>query len=318
MKENERLLKMWKTKTVEWIDVELTSFCNIACPGCLRQEKRKQVDHILDKDMIQFSDLQKWIKKEDFPNLKLLNFCGSVDEPTTHPELLDIVEYFLTFTEINIASNGSTKTKDFWKKLGEYGVSVFFGIDGIDQKSLEKYRIGSSFKKIQENYRAFIKAGGNATWQFIVFEHNEHLLEDAKALSEKEGFTNFRTIFSHRKGSGEIEKKTVEEQEIYCKYGHQKRLFINHTGALIPCCYLNSESLELHANETIKTKFGTKYMELDGVLSNNLKYNTVSEVLNGELFKYIIESWNDDPVEKCWQTCKQKKRDIFIDEKVTC
>ena len=25
-----------------------------------------------------------------------------------------------------------------------------------------------------------------------------------------------------------------------------------------------------------------------------------------------------DPVEKCWQTCKQKKRDIFIDEKVTC
>ena len=49
MKENERLLKMWKTKTVEWIDVELTSFCNIACPGCLRQEKRKQVDHILDK-----------------------------------------------------------------------------------------------------------------------------------------------------------------------------------------------------------------------------------------------------------------------------
>ena len=59
-------------------------------------------------------------------------------------------------------------------------------------------------------------------------------------------------------------------------------------------------------------------MELDGVLSNNLKYNTVSEVLNGELFKYSSDTWNDDPVEKCWQTCKQKKRDIFIDEKVTC
>ena len=49
---------MWNTKTVEWIDVELTSFCNIACPGCLRQEKRKQVESILNKDMIKFSDLQ--------------------------------------------------------------------------------------------------------------------------------------------------------------------------------------------------------------------------------------------------------------------
>jgi len=34
---------MWNNKTIEWIDVELTSFCNIACPGCLRQEKKEQV-----------------------------------------------------------------------------------------------------------------------------------------------------------------------------------------------------------------------------------------------------------------------------------
>ena len=37
---------MWNRKTIEWIDVELTSFCNIACPGCLRQEKREQVESI--------------------------------------------------------------------------------------------------------------------------------------------------------------------------------------------------------------------------------------------------------------------------------
>lgn len=309
---------MWKINTIEWIDVELTSYCNIACPGCLRQEKSKQVNHILNKDMIKFSDLKRWIKKEDMKNLKLLNFCGSVDEPTTHPEILDIVEHFLEFTEINIASNGSTKTKEFWKKLGEYGVSVFFGIDGIDQTSLEKYRIGSNYKKIQENYKAFIKAGGKATWQFIMFEHNEHLLNEAKKISEEEGFVNFRTIYSHRKGSGEIKKKSNEEQEIFCKYGNQKRIFINHTGAVIPCCYLNSESLELHANDTIKTKFGKKYMELGTVLSNNLKYNSISEVLTGELFQYIVNSWSKDPIEKCWQTCKQKKRDIFMDERLTC
>ena len=42
---------MWNNKTIEWIDVELTSFCNIACPGCLRQEKKEQVEPILNKDI---------------------------------------------------------------------------------------------------------------------------------------------------------------------------------------------------------------------------------------------------------------------------
>jgi len=316
--QNKNIKNMWNSETVEWIDIELTSFCNIFCPGCLRQEKKDKVHHILNKNMICFSDIQKWNKKDEVPNLKLVNFCGSVDEPTTHPEILDIVKYFLEFTEVNIASNGSTKTTEFWRKLGECGVSVFFGIDGTDQKSLEKYRIGSNFKKVQKNWRSFITAGGKATWQFIVFDHNEHLLEEAKTISEQEGFINFRTIYSHRQGSGEVKKKVEEEQEIFCKYGNQKRIFINHTGAIIPCCYLNSEALEIHATRTVKTKFGKKYMELGSILSNNLKYNTISEVLNGELFEYIVESWNVDPVEKCWQTCKQKKRDIFIDERKIC
>ena len=307
---------MWDSKTIEWIDIELTSFCNIKCPGCLRQVKKDAVDHILNKDILKFSDLKKWITLEEFPNLKLLNFCGSVDEPTLHPDILKIVKYFKSICEINIATNGSTKTKKFWKELGSYEISVFFGIDGIDQKSLVKYRIGSSFKKIQENYRSFIKAGGQATWQFIVFDHNKHLLEEARNISKEEGFKHFRTIYSHREGSGEVKKKVNVEQEIFCKYGNQKRLFLNHTGALIPCCYLNSESLDLHANDEIKSKFGKKYKELGHVLSNNLKYNTISEVIEGELFKYIIDSWKNSPIEKCWETCKQKKRDVFIHEEL--
>ena len=42
---------MWDNKTIEWIDIELTSFCNIECPGCLRQVKKNTVDHILNKDI---------------------------------------------------------------------------------------------------------------------------------------------------------------------------------------------------------------------------------------------------------------------------
>ena len=195
---------MWSKDTIEWIDIELTSFCNIECPGCLRQVMNDKVGHILNKSYTKLEDLKLWIPKGYLPNLKKINFCGSIDEPTTHPHFLEIVDYFSDFTFVNIASNGSTKTENFWKELGKRKVSVFFGVDGVDQKSLSTYRIGSNFKKIKQNWRAFIKAGGIATWQFIVFEHNEHLLEKAKKMSADEGFYQFRTIWSHRKTSGEV------------------------------------------------------------------------------------------------------------------
>ena len=33
------------------------------------------------------------------------------------------------------------------------------------------------------------------------------------------------------------QSKEKEEKYISCKYGNQKRIFLNHTGALIPCCF---------------------------------------------------------------------------------
>tara|TARA_B100000949_G_scaffold228153_1_gene235341 strand:+ start:168 stop:1097 length:930 start_codon:yes stop_codon:yes gene_type:complete len=308
---------MWDNKTIEWLDIELTSFCNIECPGCFRQVKRKIVNDILNKDNLSLKDLKTWITKEKFPNLKLINFCGSIDEPTLHPEILQIVEHFHSMYDINIATNGSTKTEKFWTKLGSYGISIYFGIDGTDQKSLEKYRIGSSYKKIQTNYRSFIAAGGHATWQYIVFEYNEHLLEEAKKISVEEGFKNFRTIYSHRTGNKESKtKKRDEEQEIVCKYGEQKRIFLSHTGALLPCCFLNSEFLQVYSGGGAETSFTKKYKELDEVLSNNLKYNSPSEVIDGELFKFVVDSWKSKPIERCWHTCKKAKQDVFIHEEL--
>jgi MoaA/NifB/PqqE/SkfB family radical SAM enzyme len=198
---------MWHKDTIEWVDIELTSYCNIDCPGCLRQQMHKEVGHILNQSYITLDDLKKWIPPKYLPKLRVVNFCGSVDEPTTHPEFLDIVDYFLSFTGINVATNGSTRTSKFWEELGKRKISVFFGVDGIDQESLEKYRIGSNFKKVQKNWRAFINAGGKATWQFIIFDHNKHLIEQAKQISEDEGFAKFRTIYSHRNESGEVKKE---------------------------------------------------------------------------------------------------------------
>ena len=33
---------MWSSELIEWIDIELTSFCNIDCPMLLSSQKKKR------------------------------------------------------------------------------------------------------------------------------------------------------------------------------------------------------------------------------------------------------------------------------------
>ena len=99
---------------------------------------------------------------------------------------------------------------------------------------------------------------------------------------------------------------------IKCKYGNQKRIFINHLGELIPCCYVNAEAVNMGAGNPPKTLFG----ELNEKYNNSLYEKTIEEVLNGPLFNGIINSWEtDNPVKKCKTNCELKDRDIFVDTK---
>ena len=168
-----------------------------------------------------------------------------------------------------------------------------------------------------ENARAFIKSGGKATWQFIAFEHNEHLIDDAKRMAKEEGFDNFRLIYSHRSDNKESKKiKRDEEQTVVCKYGEQNRLFISHTGVMLPCCFLNSEFLQTYATNESYTDFQHMYENTGGLLTNSLKYSEPDEIMNGDLFNSIIKSWSSKPISRCWSTCKKAKQDVFLGEKL--
>ena len=113
---------------------------------------------------------------------------------------------------INVATNGSLCTTSWWEKLAKImppSHRVTWGIDGSDETS-EIYREGSSFKKVRDNFRAFIAPGGRAVRQFISFEHNEHQLEIAKQMAKNEGFRDFKTIISHRKDTKDVKHKRAK------------------------------------------------------------------------------------------------------------
>ena len=313
---------MWSTDTLEWIDIELTSFCNISCKGCFRVMS-KEADKILNKTYLDLDVIKEKFKKEMFPNIKIINFCGSVDEPTTHPQFFEIIKHFATWNcHINVATNGSLRTETWWSKLASIMPEshvVTWGIDGSDETS-EMYREGSNFKKVQKNFRAFIGAGGRAHWQFIVFEHNEHQLEIAKQMAIDEGFKEFKTIISHRKDTGGVKHKKLEVEEspsISCKYGNQKRIFVNHMGNVIPCCHLNSKMLEFSVNDKQKDRFEQILVENDYMSDINLKNVSLDQAMYGKVWTDIQKSWNsNNRIPKCESVCKQNRRDKFIREKL--
>jgi hypothetical protein len=55
--------------------------------------------------------------------------------------------------------------------------------------------------------RAFITAGGRARWDFLIFEHNQHQVDEAEQLSKKLGFEKFQAKKTGRFITGKGEKK---------------------------------------------------------------------------------------------------------------
>lgn len=321
---------MWSTESLEWIDIELTSFCNIKCKGCFRVLS-DHADKILNKTYLDLDTIKQRFQKDMFPNMKIINFCGSVDEPTSHPEFFDIIKHFSNWNvHINIATNGSIRTTSWWETLAKIlpkSHRVTWGIDGSDETS-EIYREGSSFKKVKDNFRAFNAAGGQSNWQFIVFEHNAHQLESAKQMAKDEGFKDFKTIISHRDDTKDVKHKKVlkkaipnptpqDDPCISCKYGNQKRIFVNHMGNVIPCCHLNAKMMEYSVTTKKKDRFEEILEQENYMLDINLANVSVEQAINGKVWQGIKDSWtDDDKIKKCVSVCRDKNRDKFIKEKL--
>jgi len=123
--------------------------------------------------------------------------CGNYGDPIAARDTLEVFEYFRKHnSKMNLAmyTNGSAKKPDWWKSLanvlGNKGY-VVFSIDGLEDTN-HLYRQNTVWSKIMENAQAFIDAGGRARWDYIVFAHNEHQVEEAEELSKKMGFERFQ------------------------------------------------------------------------------------------------------------------------------
>ena len=84
------------------------------------------------------------------------------------------------------------------------------------------YRQNVNWDNVERNMRAFIDAGGRARWDFIIFGHNEHQVEEAEALAESWGVERFQkkksarfiTVKSHAKNSHQAQNRKGQETQL--------------------------------------------------------------------------------------------------------
>jgi len=182
--------------------METSSVCNAECPMCPRAKPsfKKNVPNMslsLEKVKTLFGD-------DMIRNLDYMFMCGNYGDPAAANDTIEIFQHFKKINvniELRMNSNGGLRTKEWWFRLGEVLTgpqrSCVFSIDGLADTN-HIYRVNTNFEKIIENACNFIKAGGNAHWDFLVFEHNEHQVDSARKMAYALGFTHFQEKVSCR------------------------------------------------------------------------------------------------------------------------
>lgn len=206
----------FKLDNITEIQLEVTTYCNASCPQCPRNINGGQINPFMPLEHLSRAVIDAAFDQDLCQQLKQVFFCGSYGDPIMHPEFLEIVQDFRNKNPqlwIYIHTNGGVRKPDWWSKLATvingYG-KIDFGIDGLENTN-HLYRRGVHFNRVIENATAFINAGGKAQWNYIVFEHNEHEIDQAKAMSKSLGFENILIRSTGRF----LNHETLEEMDFW-------------------------------------------------------------------------------------------------------
>jgi MoaA/NifB/PqqE/SkfB family radical SAM enzyme len=294
---------------------------------------------------ITYNEFKEIFNKEVLIQLEHIFFCGNFGDPILSNHLLSIVEYCKnTNPEISLGihTNGSARDLKWWKQLSKVvpkNHCVHFALDGLEDTH-HLYRIGTSFEKIIDNAREFIRNGGRAEWVFLSFRHNEHQIEEARKKAKDLGFVYFNlkstsrflekpwfdVLDSNGNVSHKIEaptehrisfirpeivkeyKKITESAIINCKIKKDKSLYVDAFKNLWPCCWIGSipysfskeTDLSYHYYNDQKQILEKLIDSIGGADIINLNKNSIKNILENQNWQ---DTWSKHWEEKKLATC---------------
>lgn len=189
----------WKYSAPRYLHIELSTYCNAACPFCPRFfAGTDKVRSDLNLTQISLDDFKKFFDQESIKKWYKVMFCGTQGDPINAKDCYEIIEYVNAVNpdcRIVVHTNGGVRRSDFWHKMGTLfsrpNLSLIFSIDGLEDTN-HIYRRNVQWSALIENVHNFINAGGYAIWEYLVFGHNEHQVDQADQYAKQIGFKEFR------------------------------------------------------------------------------------------------------------------------------
>lgn len=306
---------------------------------CLRNVCGGQVNPQLPLTELSLSDIQKIFPVDFVQQLERILYCGNYGDPVAAKDTLESLKYFKSINpniQISLFSNASARPATWWIEVAALTKDAHFAIDGLADTN-HIYRRGTQFDVIMRNAQAFIEAGGRAIWDFIVFKHNEHQIEEAQALAKKMGFYKFNLkktgrFFSNTKSEvksrqavfdiqGEVEYylempvdpkyhngALANEEALVQKYGHlEKYLDQTHVECKVDAersVYVSAEGFIFPccwtANQLYPWYLEPRSSQMWSLI-NTLPEKEKSISARNQSIQSIVESAFFDKIEKSWK-----------------
>ena len=249
-------------KAVVWgippvLTIEPTNMCNLHCPLCttgsgemeriagrMSLETFKQIIEKMGDDIF---FLLVYHQGEPYMNKHFFDFVEMAKEKNIYVTTSTNGHYF---TDLNIQ-----------KTLDSGLDSMIISIDGVDQESYERYRVGGQLQRVLDGTKNLLaernKRGlriPNIALQFLVMKHNEEQIAQVKELSEHLGIDRLLIKNIEVRSLVEAEKwlPTNDKFRRYDYSGENYKVkgadkksctrpwlstLINWDGTFVPCCF---------------------------------------------------------------------------------
>lgn len=149
-----------------------------------------------------------------------LTYNLTLSDPIYSGVLLEQLEYCNTLDNpprIIISTNGSGRNTKWWIKLASLLKAidiVEFAVDGLEDTN-HIYRVNADWQSIINGMKTLREHSDcNIGWRYIVFEHNYHQIDTAKALAKEFNLDGFHAILGDARTPEHMRLKSVNFEDI--------------------------------------------------------------------------------------------------------
>lgn len=318
---------MYNYSQISHVHFEPTQRCQAACPMCDRTNN----SHIKNAE-ISINQFKQIINSDFVKQLRSFLMCGNHGDPMIAKDTLEMYKWLRYNNEklhLQMTTNGGGRSDDWWKSLaeifGEHG-KVSFSVDGLEDTN-HLYRVNVDWKRVENSMDVFTQAGGKGVWVFLIFEHNEHQVEEAERMAKLFGLEFVRKksgrwvqSYKNKKVDKKItikgkeikpptepkhQNKSVnrydklikshgtfqeylDKTKIKCKSIDTKEIYISAEGLVTPCCWTAGNLYKVYE------KIGQNqiWSYIDDIKNINALYQPLNEIIEGNFFKKLEQSWN--------------------------